>query len=161
MKQNLLFVATLLISLSAFSANRTEDVTKNLSGRIGKMILTAMKDAGVKPTNCKDNTCTYTITDFYAADETDGCGGGTTSYETSFKYADRSEYSFRYCEGSVDDGGDRFVKKNKAQELVNVLGELDYFETSGWTSAAALSKIECYADRRFDKTATCSLTEKK
>lgn len=164
MKQNLLFVAALFMSLSAFAANRpdtTTEVSKHLSGRVGLLVLNAMKASGIKATSCKDNTCTYTITDFYAADETDGCGGGTTSYETSFKYADRSEYSYRYCEGSVDDGGDRFPKKNKAEELVNILQELDYFETSGWTSSASLTKIECYAERKFDKSATCVLSQKK
>ena len=80
MKSNILFVATILISAGTFAAG-TPDGSKvsNFSGRVGKMISTALKTADVKTACDKNGACKAYITDFYSAEETDGCGGGTSS----------------------------------------------------------------------------------
>src|SRR5438128_1521006 len=109
MKKALFFAMALMVSATAF-ANEPASGKKsfNYSGRIGKMIISALKSADVKA-NCDQNSCKYVITDFYAAEETDGCGGGTTSYDTSFNYSDSRQFTFKYCEGY--DGRD-FQDKN-------------------------------------------------
>ena len=88
MKSKIIFVTTLFLSLSALSHSpNTDDRTVNVSGKIGKFVIDAMKSAGVEEKcNSKSNYCTYTLTKFYSATETDGCGGGTTSHEASFIY---------------------------------------------------------------------------
>ena len=153
-----LFIATLLISASAFSSpGNSSDKIANFSGRVGKMISNALKAADVKPTCDKNGACKSFITDFYSAEETDGCGGGTTSFDASFKYADSTEYTYRYCEGSEDQSAYR-RQTNKAAELEKVLAELDYFQTRGWTSSASIKKIECSSDRQ-NSYSNCTVTE--
>lgn len=157
MKKTVFFTAALLLSLSVFAASQgSEKKTFNYSGRIGKMIISALKAADVKA-KCDQNSCKYTITDFYAAEETDGCGGGTTSYDTSFKYSDSREFTYKYCEGY--DGRDFQDKNNRAGALVTVIEELDFFTTAGWTSSASLEIIECQSDRQ-NRFASCIITEK-
>lgn len=161
MKQKMFFVATLLISLSAFSASAPQaDAKKTVtySGRIGKMIIGALKAADVKA-NCDQNSCKYTITNFYSAEETDGCGGGTTSYDASFTYSDSRKFTFKYCEGYDGDDGRFQDKNNRANGLVTIFGELDYFTTAGWTSSASIEKVDCLTDRQITYS-SCAVTAK-
>lgn len=157
MKKTVFFTIGLIISLSAFASSPAgEKKSFNYSGRVGKMIISALKSADVKAV-CDQNSCKYTILDFYAAEETDGCGGGTTSYDTSFTYADSRQFTFKYCEGY--DGRDFQDKNNRASALVTIIEELDFFTTAGWTSSASLEKIDCLTDRKISY-ASCTITNK-
>lgn len=144
MKRALSITAVLLLTM-AVSANpqNSEKKSFNYSGRIAKMIISAMETAGVKA-ECDQHTCKYKITDFYAAEETDGCGGGTTSHDTSFAFADSTQFAFKYCEGY--DGRSFQDPSNRAAALVTLIEELDFFTTSGWTSSASLKVIDCSAE---------------
>ena len=99
MKQKLSFVSVLLVSFIVFAkANAAEEPSRFFSGKVGRLILKAMKSSGIKSV-CKEDTCTYSIKDFYTAQEGDGCGGGTTSYEASYTNADKSKFSYSACDG--------------------------------------------------------------
>lgn len=144
MKKAVSFTAALLMSLSVFANSQMgEKKSFNYSGSIAKMMISALQSSGVKA-ECGQYTCKYKITDFYAAEETDGCGGGTTSHDTSFTYADSSKYAFKYCEGY--DGRSYQDANNRAAALVTLIEELDFFTTSGWTSSASIEAIECQAE---------------
>jgi len=157
MKNLTVVAAALMLSLSAYANPKpNEKKTFNYSGRVGKMIISALKSADVKA-QCDQNSCKYTIKDFYAAEETDGCGGGTTSYDTAFKYADGSEFTFKYCEGY--DGRDYQDRNNRASALVTIISELDFFTTQGWTSSASLEVIDCLTDRQASY-ASCTISQK-
>jgi hypothetical protein len=146
MGKNLFFTATLFVSLSAFSSPQNGAKNFTYLGRVGKLVLSALKSADVEAT-CSKNGCKYAIADFYSAEETDGCGGGTTSYETSFIYSDLTAYNFKTCDG-LEDQSARRALTNKGDALNKVLAELDFFKTSGWVSSADIQKIECYSDSR-------------
>jgi hypothetical protein len=154
MGKNLFFAVTLIMSFSALAGSQQP---KNFTylGRVGKMVLTAMKAADVDA-QCDKNGCKYAIADFYSAEETDGCGGGTTSYETSFVYADLTPYNYRTCDG-VEDQSARRAEMNKGEQLNKVLAELDFFKTSVWVSSADIQKIECFSDAK-NSYATCVIT---
>lgn len=157
MKKTVFIAASLLLSLAAFAGQPSDQKRSyTYSGRIGKMIIGALKAADVKA-NCDQNSCKYTITNFYAAEETDGCGGGTTSYDTSFTYPDSRQFTFKYCEGY--DGRDYQDKNNKAYGLVQIISELDFFTTAGWTSSASLDVIDCLTDKKISY-ASCEIKPK-
>ena len=140
MKKNLSIASLLLVTLFTISqAQAAAEPSKNYSGKVGKLIVTAMISSGIKSACDKDGTCKYIITDFSAAEETDGCGGGTTSYDTSYTNVDKSKYDYHQCEGEDNPR----MAPNRARELVSILADLDYFKTSGWTSYANISKISC------------------
>jgi len=144
MKNAMSFAAAIMMSLSVFANSQSgEKKSFNYSGSIAKMMIRAMESAGVKA-ECGQYSCKYKITDFYAAEETDGCGGGTTSHDTNFNYADSTQYTFKYCEGY--DGRSFQDANNRAGALVTLIEELDFFTTSGWTSSASIKTIECQAE---------------
>lgn len=155
--KNVFFMIVLFLSVNSFADFENRTI---VTGRVGKMVLDAMKYAGVQPANCNEHgSCDYVITNFESADEGDGCGGGTTSYEAEFTYADKTKFTFHYCEGSRSDGGENpaKAKTNKAKELTRIFNELGYDRTGGWRSSITLEKIECYASRVNAKDATCQL----
>jgi hypothetical protein len=159
MGKYLVFAMSCFFGVSAFSAS-PQNASKNFTyqGRVGKFVLAAMKSAGAEA-KCGKDTCKYEISDFYSAEETDGCGGGTTSYETSFTYADKTSYNYKTCDG-VEDQSARRAQVNKGEELNKILAELDFFQTSGWVSSADIQKIECYTERNISN-ATCVITPKQ
>lgn len=157
MKKALSFAVALFLSLSVSATSQNnEKKSFNYSGSIAKMIIAAMEAAGVKA-ECDKYSCKYMVTDFYAAEETDGCGGGTTSHDTSFTYSDATKFSFKYCEGY--DGRSFRDGNNRASALVTVIEELDFFTTSGWTSSASLDVIDCRAEAQ-SSYAACTIKEK-
>ena len=155
MKQKSSFAAFFLISLISFSQAHAAESTKNYGGKIAQLILDAMKSSGIK-SSCKDDVCKYIITDFYTGDEGDGCGGGTTSYETSYTNADKSKFDYRACTGEDSNR----VPPNKAQKLVSIVGDLDYYLSSGWLSYVRISKIEC-SNYTATKNVSCQVVSEK
>jgi hypothetical protein len=153
------FAVSYFVAVSTFAAS-AQNASKNFTyqGRVGKFVLAAMKSAGAEA-KCGKASCKYEISDFYSAEETDGCGGGTTSYETSFTYANKTSYSYKTCDG-VEDQSARRALANKGDELNKILGELDFFQTSGWVSSVDIQKIECYTERNI-RNATCVITPKQ
>ena len=103
------------------------------------MVVDAMKAADVVPT-CQDKLCTYSVTNFSSSEETDGCGGGTTGFETSFVYSDNKTYSLRYCTSNDDDK----TPENKGEKLATILSELGFFKTKDWISSIDVAKVECH-----------------
>ncbi len=101
------------------------------------------------------------IQDFTSTDEGDGCGGGTTLYETSFTYADNTKYEYRYCEGEESDGRSRIEKpvRNKAKELNTIFYEFGLDQTAGWRTSITLEKVECTVYK--GNNTRCTLTSYK
>ncbi len=154
MKQKLSFVTVLLITLFAFAhAQAAAEPTKNYGGKVGRLILDAMKSSGVKSTCNKDGLCKSVITDFYTAEEGDGCGGGTTSFDTRYTNVDKSKYDYRACTGEDS----HRIAPDKAKALVSILTDLDYSKSEGWASIIEISKIECSTDQR-NTYASCEVT---
>ena len=145
MKTLLFFAATIMVAVSASAAEQCSKETSHLYfGKISGLIFKAMQDAGVKA-KCDDRICTLTITDFESYEETDGCGGGTTGYGTSFNYDDGKKYNLAYCTG---EGAGLRQPKNVGASLQSVLGDLGLSKTAGWRASIRVSKVECVANSK-------------
>ena len=144
-KQKLSFMTVLLIALFSFSqAQAAEQTSKNYGGKVGRLILDAMKSSGIKSACNKEGLCKSAITDFFTAEEGDGCGGGTTSFDTRYTNLDKSKYDYSACTGEDNNR----VAPDKAKALVSILTDLDYSKSEGWASIIEISKIECSTDKR-------------
>lgn len=159
MKKNsmvsVLFATLLTLSQAQAAVSSSPEATKNYGGKVGLLIVNAMKSSGIKSACDKDGSCKYIITDFSAADETDGCGGGTTSYDTSYTNVDKSKFEYHECEGEDN----RRMPPNRASELVSIITDLDYFKTSGWTSYVNLSKITCTTYKAYPNAGYCEVIQ--
>lgn len=160
MKSILFFTSILLFSLSSLAqedAMNQEPVkkveTREFHGRVGQFIVDGLKAAGVKPVctknpNQTEERCAYQITNFYSAEETDGCGGGTTSNAAAFVHADGTKYEYRDCDGEGFEQRRRNAKPQAAKvdvtkDLQQILGELDMPKTEGWTGYIDAELIKC------------------
>lgn len=159
MKQLLFCTAALFISITSSAQQCAQSKSRILTGQVGQLVLSAMKKAGADA-NCDQNICKFTLTNFEASEETDGCGGGTTGYKTSFSYADQKKYAIDYCTGSMNPEKD---SDDVSQNLVEVLNDLGLSKTAGWRSTVKLSKIECVTRSTARQTsgafANCQITE--
>ncbi len=152
--KNMLFAITLFAS---FAASASPSPTRHYTGRVSKMILAAMKSAGVKPV-CEKNVCTHTVTDFYTATETDGCSGGIPSADTSFTYADGKSYSYHFCDMGE---ASQVVPADKGDALAGILYELGYYGGAGWVAFTEAKKIECTTYKNNPSIgADCEVTER-
>jgi len=140
MKSVLFFTAAILVAMTSSAAEQCAPKSSSLLfGRVGKLVFNAVKSAGAKA-KCDGRICSFVITDFVSYDETDGCGGGTTGYGTSFTYADGKKFDESYCTGEGSQG----KSGSSAGDALNeIFGELGLSKTAGWVSSIRISKVEC------------------
>jgi len=145
MKQ-LFFVIAFAVSLTSAAVEQqcAKPSSNMYFGKVSQLVFKAMQAAGVKE-KCDERICTITITDFESFEETDGCGGGTTGYGTSFTYADGKKYDLAYCTG---EGAGYQEPKNVGASLLNIFSDLGLSRTAGWRSSIRLSKVECVANSK-------------
>ncbi|MES3037968.1 MAG: hypothetical protein V4736_08680 [Bdellovibrionota bacterium] len=157
MKLSLVLAVSLLTS-AAVANNSPAPRTIKVHGNIGSSLAEAMIKAGAKPVKCENKVCVYQITEFRNSDEGDGCGGGTSKYETNFTYSNGKKYQSVKCTGEDSDTQGDFQTSgpDKGQAIAKVLRDLDLSENEGWDDFVTADKIECEKYSRTD--ASCQIT---
>lgn len=141
--KHIIVLAGLVLSVAtpSFAQNKKEIVVK---GKIATLLIQALVQAGVKPVKDKEGVKQYTITKFYSSDEGDGCGGGTTKYESSFIYANGAKHSYFACTGELDkDGNEIEIPYDKATPIANFFSDLDLEQVEGWNGFYTAEKVAC------------------